>query len=63
MRSYKFGVNWIAQNDETGETDQGVVADLVSVMLLADLAGKTPEQVAKDVLKARKPVTKKNWLG
>ena len=63
MRSYKFGVNWIAQNDETGETDQGAVADLVSVMLLADLAGKTPEQVAKDVLKARKPVTKKNWLG
>ena len=63
MRSYKFGVNWIAQNDETGETDQGAVADLVSVMLLADLAGKTPEQVAKDVLKARNPVTKKNWLG
>lgn len=51
--SYRYGVAWIAQNDEAGEDDLDVVAEMISVLLLADLFDKTPETVASDVLRRR----------
>lgn len=51
--SYRAGVAWIAANDEPLETDAGVVADLISVLLLADLFGVDPSRVAADVLRKR----------
>ncbi len=52
--SYRDGVRWIAQNDEPGGQDVYTVAELVSVLLLADLFGKDPEAVAKAVVACRK---------
>lgn len=52
-KGYRFGVEWIALNDEAGEMSTDEVAALISVGLLADLFGKTTEQVAKDVVKYR----------
>jgi hypothetical protein len=47
--SYKFGVRWIAENDEPiAQTPEDAVG-LISILLLADLFGKTPEIVARDV--------------
>lgn len=51
---YRFGVAWIAGNDEPLEENQGVIAELISVQLLADMYGKDPARVAKDVLAARR---------
>ena len=63
-QGYKFGVAWIARNDNAGNGD-GVaeIAEYVTVLLLADLFGKTEAAVAADVFKAREagvlwPVTK-----
>jgi hypothetical protein len=56
--SYKAAVQWIAFNDEWIEPEVGTdlesTAEMLTVVMLADLAGKTPQQVAKDVLKIRK---------
>lgn len=46
-------INWIAHNDEPGESDPEVVATQLTVVLIADLWGKTPEEVAQLVLKRR----------
>lgn len=51
---WRFGVEWIALNDEPTERDPEAVASLISVALLADLFGKTTEDVAKAVLQYRK---------
>jgi hypothetical protein len=51
--SYRFGIAWIALNDETGETDVEQVKGFISVLLLADLFDVPPEKVAADVLKFR----------
>lgn len=51
--SYKYGVEWIAVNDEPDEIDQGTVSEMISIMLLADLFGKPYFQVAADVIKYR----------
>lgn len=50
--SYRAGVEWIACNDDIdlGE-DTGYI---ISILLLADLFGKTPEQVAAAVIRYRK---------
>lgn len=52
--SYREGVAWIALNDEPEEMDQESVKGYISVLLLADLFGKEPEDVAVDVLSYRK---------
>lgn len=51
--SYRFGIKWIADNDDCdiGDEDIGYI---ISIMLVADMFGKTPEQVAKAVLRERK---------
>jgi hypothetical protein len=53
MARYVDAVAWIANNDETSETDAAVIAELISVVLVADLWRKEPEDVAADVLRAR----------
>ena len=52
-RGYRFGVTWIADNDDPSELDPEVVAGFISALLLADLFGVEPERVAADVIKAR----------
>ena len=51
--SYRYGVQWLALNDEASETDVPIVASFVTTALLADLFGKEPEDVARDVLRYR----------
>lgn len=53
MASYRAGVRWIAENDEPMETDLESVASQISTLLLADLFGKDPEEVAKAILRQR----------
>ena len=53
MASLKHGIDWIAENDETAENDIEVVESLISVLLLADLFGKKPRQIASRVLQRR----------
>lgn len=55
---YRAGVRWIAVNDEPGEQQVSVVAGFISVALLADLFGKTQEQVARAVVRERKQSNK-----
>lgn len=52
-RGIRFGIEWIALNDEPDEIDARVIADQISVMLLADLFGKDPEDVADDIAQWR----------
>jgi hypothetical protein len=51
--SYKRAVEWLALNDETAETDEEIVAMLVTTCLVADLWAKEPLDVAKAVLRYR----------
>ncbi len=53
---YRHGVDWIARNDEPLETDQDAVECQITVLLLADLHFKDPEDVARDVLRRRKKI-------
>jgi len=53
---YKFGVRWIANNDDPGSHDAQnveVVASYISMLLLADLFHKQPAEVAKDIVRWR----------
>lgn len=52
-QGYRFGVSWIAMNDEPSCLDFDAISEMISVMLLADLFGKDPLQVAKDIIKFR----------
>ena len=54
MASLKKAIAWIADNDETGELDIEVMETLISVLLVADLFGKTPTEIATRVVKVRK---------
>lgn len=54
--SYRYGVEWIAVNDDAGSsdaTDIPSVSGYISTLLLADLFGKEPDDVACDVVKYR----------
>lgn len=51
--TYGSAVLWIALNDETAETDAERIAQLISVVLVADIFGVEPERVARDVLERR----------
>ena len=52
-RGYRFAVQWCADNDEGAERDPEVVAETISVSLVADLFGVTTDKVARDVLRLR----------
>lgn len=54
--SYRYGVEWIAMNDEPSERDIEAMSGLISVCLLADLFGKDQSRVAEDVLRFRAKV-------
>lgn len=51
--SYEFAIAWVAVNDDPTEKDPQVVTDQISVVLVADLFGKEPEEVAADIIKLR----------
>lgn len=54
--SYRFGVQWIAINDDPGSGDAldvESVRGMVSVLLIADLFGCDPLLVASDVVSER----------
>lgn len=51
--SYREGVAWIALNDEPGDDNPDSVSSYISTALLADLFGKTTEQVARDICRYR----------
>ena len=56
--SYRFGVEWIALNDEPGDVLPNANAhenarSYISTMLLADLFGVDPARVADDILRCR----------
>lgn len=55
-RGYRFSIEWIALNDEPDEFDEKEVANLISVLLVADMFYKDPSEVAKAVVKYRKKV-------
>jgi hypothetical protein len=52
-QGYRFGVEWIGMNDEPLERDPEVIATFISTALLADLYGKEPLEVAKDIERFR----------
>lgn len=54
--SYREGVAWIALNDEPSDVDPDSVASYISTMLLADLFGKEPADVAKAIVRKRRQV-------
>lgn len=53
-RGYRYGVAWIALNDDPLETDPEAISGLISVLLLADLFSVEPERVAQDVIRFRR---------
>jgi len=52
-QGYRFGVRWIAENDEPDTLDAEEVSGYISTLLLADLFGKDALDVARDVVRAR----------
>lgn len=51
--TYQNAITWIANNDETAEKDPKELSKLISVVMLADISGKTPEKITQDILKER----------
>ncbi len=47
---YIRAVEWIAMNDEPTKMDLAVVAEQISVLLVADVFGKGVEEVAGDII-------------
>ena len=64
MASYRFGVEWIARNDNAGEDLPGNadaeenVSTYISTALLADLFDKDTATVARDVMRKRAQLLK-----
>lgn len=50
---YKYGVEWIALNDEPEQLDSEIVSYQTSVCLLADLFDKCQNDVARDIVRYR----------
>ena len=51
--SYKYGISWIAENDEPEDMDVDSVDGYISTLLLADLFGKDPHEVAEKIVAKR----------
>lgn len=57
--SYRFGVEWIALNDNAGNGDSAEdVAGYISTALLADLFGVDTSKVAADIMRVRERESK-----
>lgn len=52
-RGYRFGVQWIADNDEPDDLIFENVIAYISTMLLADLFCKDTDEVAADIIRRR----------
>lgn len=69
MANYKQAIQWCALNDGAGDTSSGVDWDsafefahqTVTFFLVADLFGKSDEDVTADVLKARGFKKPRGW--
>lgn len=58
--SYKYGVQWIALNDDAGApdaTNPRTVSHYITAKLLADLFGVTEERVGADVVAYRRRIS------
>lgn len=52
--SLKRAVSWIALNDEPTCLDVEEVSSLISTLLVADMFGKEPEEVARMIVDTRR---------
>jgi hypothetical protein len=52
--SYRAGIRWIAENDEPDSLDIEEISGYISTLLLADLFGKDPYDVARAIVRERK---------
>lgn len=53
--SYRYAVNWIAQEDNAGSGDrESDIVGYISTALISDLLGAHQEDVAADVAKRRR---------
>lgn len=52
--SYRAAVRWIAINDEPGELDPDALQWAVTTLLIADIFGKEPLDVAKAIVRIRR---------
>jgi hypothetical protein len=53
MSKLNAAVRWIAENDEPTELDPFVIAEQISVLLVADVWGKDPGEIAMGVVNFR----------
>ena len=51
---YKRAVQWVADNDDFGSEDPAVLGYLTSALLVADMWGKDPVDVGRDILRRRR---------
>jgi len=64
IASYRKGIEWIALNDDCGSKDAfdvNVVSSYISTVLLADLFGKNPLEVAEKIVKYRQKDNRENY--
>jgi hypothetical protein len=55
--SYRKAVEWIARNDNDGvRDDDQAIANYLTVSMVADLYGKEPIDVARDVMMFRREI-------
>lgn len=57
--SYRQAVRWIAENDDPGDDEADnvdAVAEMISVLLTADIFGVEPKRVAADVVRKREQI-------
>lgn len=52
--SYSKAVQWIADNDESAEMDESVVAELPSVLMLSHISGRDPDVIAEKIVRIRR---------
>lgn len=63
---YRYGVMWVALNDEPLDESVDSVKGYVSTLLLADLYNKEPVKVAEDIVNYRLSVpepTRQHFCG
>jgi hypothetical protein len=52
--SYRDAVDWIALNDNAGNGDnEAAVSWYISTILVADIFGRSPEEVGRDIMRVR----------
>lgn len=54
MPALRTALEWIAGNDEGAELDPAVIAESVTLLLVADLWKKEPDELARKVVRLRR---------